>query len=115
MPARPVESRPGAPAILHIQLPADLKNAVVDAARDSGLSVTGWVANILRLAVRDSQGLPPPPPAAGPIPDPAATLRAYVTGERLLGPCGQPWPCDANSATETVGGFEWCRCGIRVG
>lgn len=114
MPARPVESRPGAPAVLHVQLPPELKNAVVEAARHAGMSVTGWVANALLLAVRHGLALPDPPPARHPLPTPADVVASYVTGERLLGPCGKGWPCDAAEAVEELGGIGWCRCGIRV-
>ena len=114
MPARPVEARGHAPAVLHIQLPPALKNSVVEAAGHAGMSVTGWVANVLRLAVRGELGIPEPPPPSRPLPTPAESLLAYLTGERVIGPCGRSWPCDAVSGTEVVAGVEWCRCGIRL-
>lgn len=114
MPARTVTARDGAPAVLHVQLPAALKNEVVEAAGHAGMSVTGWVALVLRDAVRHGRGLPPAPPASHPLPDPAAVLASYVTGDRLLGPCGRGWPCDAAGELEVVAGAGWCRCGIRV-
>lgn len=114
MPARPVTARDGTPAVLHVQLPADLKNSVVEAAAAAGMSVTGWVANALRSAARHGLGLPDPPPASHPLPTPAEVVSSYVTGERLLGPCGRGWPCDAAGDVEELGGVTWCRCGIRV-
>ena len=114
MPAKPVHARDGAPAVLHVQLPADLKNAVVEAAGHAGMSVTGWVANVLRLAARGELGIPEPPPPSRPLPTPAEALLAYLSGERTIGPCGKGWPCDAARDTQTVGGVEWCACGIRL-
>lgn len=114
MPAKPVRARDGAPAVLHVQLPAGLKNSVVEAAGHAGMSVTGWVANVLRLAARGELGLPAPPPASRPLPTPAEALLSYVGGERLLGPCGRSWPCDAAGDLEEVGGVSWCPCGVRV-
>lgn len=115
MPARTVRAREGAPATLHVQLPPSLKNAVVEAAAREGVSVTSWVTGALRWAVRDGLGLPPPPPASHPMPTPADVVSAWATGTRLLGPCGQSWPCAAAEGVEEAGGASWCRCGIRVG
>lgn len=115
MPARPVESRPGSTAYVHTRVPGEVKNLCVTAARAAGLSVNAWAANVLRLAALDAAGFPPPPPAAHPLPDPAATVAAYATGERLLGPCGRRWPCDAAGPLEELAGVSWCGCGIRVG
>mgnify|MGYP003349224198 CR=1 FL=1 len=86
MPARPVEARGHAPAVLHVQLPPALKNSVVEAAGHAGMSVTGWVANVLRLAVRGELGIPEPPPPSRPLPTPAESLLAYLSGEAEKSP-----------------------------
>lgn len=113
MPARPVESRPGSVAVVYARVPAELHNQVVEAAALEGVTVNAWVTLALRSAVRHGLGLPDPVPVA-PLPDPVAAVTAWAAGERLLGPCGRSWPCDASAGGDTVGGVTWCRCGIRL-
>lgn len=106
----------GEDSVAHLQtrLPGWLKNRIVGRAEAEGLSVQAWVANVLYLAV-DSD-FPPPPPARAPIPTEMDALRAYLTGERLLEPCGRPAPCERREVPEvTVDSVAYCgHCRVRI-
>lgn len=116
MPARPVEHRDDAQAVVYVRLPGREKNRCVAAAEAAGMTVTAWAANVLRAAALGELGVPAPPPAVTPLPEPAEALAAWATGQRLIGPCGDTWPCRAaGEPLELVCGVSYCACGIRVG
>lgn len=109
-----VEHDPDAQAVIYVRVPGWLKNKITAIAAENGMTVNTWAANVLQLATRNNPI--PPPPARAPIPDATDTIRAYLTGERLLSPCGQPWPCRLDTeGTTTVAGLTYCTaCGIRT-
>lgn len=109
-----VDHHDTAQAVIYVRVPGWLKNQITRCATTSGLTVNAWAANVLELATR--QDPLPPAPARAPLPDTVDTLRAYLTGNRLLAPCGQPWPCDVDTAgTHDTAGISWCNaCGIRT-
>jgi hypothetical protein len=107
---------PDAEAVLYIRVPGAIKNQVADTAQQHGLSINAWAANIIRLALRQEQGLPAPPPAAAPLPSPAEALHAYLTNTTLTTPCGRTRTCTGlTDPPEALHGLLWCaECGIRL-
>jgi hypothetical protein len=104
-------------AHLHISLPLWVKELVFAAAEKEETSVSQYCAHVLSTLARDTIGIPNPPPAAAPIPSVSDVLRAYVAGEdKLIGPCGEPWPCEYDQdQSNYIGECEFCNhCGVRV-
>ena len=96
---------------LHVTVPADLKAEIVAALPD-GTSLNQWVLNALWNELRFG-GTPRPIPA--PVPSVADVLASYVSGDRLLGPCGNRWPCAGDSARRQVGVRSFCdECGVCI-
>lgn len=110
-------SNPDRETVIYLRIPTSLKSAVKEAANGSGLSTNAWVANVLRLALRTGENLPPPPPAVAPLPTPAESLHSYLTDEPLVTPCGRSGSCPGTTdSPEILHGVHWCReCGIRIG
>jgi len=109
----PQPAHPDAHVTLKTYLPGWLKNRVIHAAETDGSSLNAWL--ITAILTQLNHEVPAPHPAA-PLPDVTTTIRSYLTGETLLGPCGQPWDtCDAQQdRIQTAAGDSWCStCGIR--
>ena len=116
MPASPRKSKPDTLTHVVLRLPGRLKNEMVAHAESLGVPYTQWCVETLVRAVRDGQGLPPPPPAVAPLPTPVDSLQAYLRGERLLLPCGREGlSCVGTESPERLGSSLYCReCHIRV-
>jgi hypothetical protein len=112
-----ITHNPDAEAVLYVRVPGAFKNELARAAEAAGLSINAWCANQLRLALRESRGLPAPPPAAAPLPTPAESLFAWLHDEPLITPCGKQGTCPGLSEEpEVLAGVRWCAsCGIRLG
>jgi hypothetical protein len=98
---------------LHVVVPAWLKEEVVGAL--NGVSLNQWVLNALWNELRFG-GCPRPVPSCAP--SVVDVVGAYVSGERLLGPCGERWPCgvDGVGGRVFVGSRVFCGvCGVGVG
>ena len=101
------------PEVVYVRVSRTVKAEIQQAAEQAGMTLNTWCANTLANAAR-GQGFPPPPQAL-PLPGAEHALTSYMTGERLLGPCGQHWPCRAGTEPlEDIGGISYCPCGIRV-
>ena len=73
--------------------------------------------SVVQRALREEWGVPEPPRAVRGLPTTADEIRAYVAGERLLGPCGLVvGECVAVSGgVRVAGGLGFCSgCGVRV-
>lgn len=101
---------------LHIHMPQWVKELVASAAEEEGLSMSQYCAHVLAMRARDTIGVPNPPPAAAPIPSVSDVLRSYVDGGKLIGPCGEPWPCQySEDSSKFIGDVEFCgECNVRV-
>lgn len=97
---------------LHVMVPAGLKADILDVLPE-GVSLNQWVLNALWNELRFG-GSPRPVPKAAP--SVAEVVGAYVSGERLLGPCGERWPCGLDEGRVRVGVRVFCGvCGVGVG
>lgn len=95
-----------------INLPGWLKNEIVELCRKEKTGVNQWILWLLKEAVEAQKGLPPAPPPQAPLPDIAAQLRAYFSGEKLMNPCGQT-DCEPDIVQLQNEGF--CRkCRVRA-
>lgn len=100
-----------------IRITGDFKNRIIDAAEEADLSINALVANAVKAYLDAEISIPVPPPAVRPIPTVSEVLRDYINpaSEKLLGPCGNPWPCEADGNVQDIGGVDFCgHCGIRV-
>jgi hypothetical protein len=94
---------------LVVQIPGWLKNEILEAC--AGARINQWVSAVLLAAVREARGLPPAPEPSAPKPTTADELRAYLTGEKLLQPCGKT---DCVPEWQQVQNMEFCKnCGVR--
>jgi hypothetical protein len=90
-------------------IPGWLKNQVLEAAVRDGVSVQGWVSAVLVSAVREGRGLPAL--SSGRRVDVGDVVAAFVSGERVLQPCGRR---DCVPVEVVLGGFSFCDvCGVR--
>ena len=118
MPARPRRVVEGDRyCTIAVRLPAGLRNLVVGAALDAGLSLNAWGALAFRRLLEEGGVVVPGVAGVAPVPSVEDEVRGVVLGERLLGPCGRGWPCGlVDGGVEDWGGVEFCcECGVRVG
>lgn len=96
------------------RIPGWLKNRVLEQAETDNISINGWLTNAILTQLNHATPAPPP---RHPLPTPADELRAYMTGQLLLGPCGQPKDQCAgitDRIESASGEFAFCAvCGIR--
>jgi hypothetical protein len=101
---------------LHISVPFWLKELLVDAAEKEGMSTSQYCSFKLESSARDTIGVIRKPPVSS-IPTVSDVLRSYVEGtSKLIGPCGQPFPCDYDpDQVKVLGDYEFCHaCDICV-
>lgn len=90
-------------------IPGWLKNDVLSAAERDGVSVQRWVSAVLVSAVREGRGLPAL--SSGRRVDVGDVLAAYVSGGRVVQPCGRT---DCSPVEVVLDGFSFCDvCGVR--
>lgn len=95
-----------------LRVSGSVKNELLSAAEAHSMSLSNFVLFCCWVQVRADRGIPFPGSAQFTIPDGAVQLRAYLTGERLLQPCGRE-VCDM-SVVE-VAGMEFCdTCNVRI-
>jgi len=100
---------------LTIRIPGTLKQQIHNHLTQNNQTLNQWLTSLIHNALHNNWTVPPPP-AERNIPTHADQIRAYATGERLLGPCGDPWPCGAVEGCTVSGGVSFCDvCGLRVG
>lgn len=128
MPQKPLRHKPDANAVVYVRVPGWVKNACLDAARSSGMTVNAWAASVLieasRVASRETahdtshhdtphdttpHGTPHDTPTL------VDTISSWIMGSPLVAPCGKAWPCPASERTDEAAGLHYCsECGVRV-
>lgn len=87
------------------------KNKLIDGANSRNMPLNEFLRYIIWEFVMSEKSLPPAP-ASRPKPTPDEALRAYLSGEKLLMPCGKEV---CNMDIKPFGGGEYCNtCGLRV-
>lgn len=101
---------------MHIHVEPWVKSFVMAAAEEEGLTLGEYCSLVLLAGASGSLNIPQPPPAAAPIPSVSDVLRSYVEGSSLIGPCGEPSPCQYGERdSKFIGDVEFCgSCNIRV-
>lgn len=113
---RQAEVAEGKFSYVQIRMKSDLKNEVVEHCAEIDATLSQWVTSLIMEGLREQKGLPPVPPARIPIPLIQDEIRAYLSGETLLRPCGKTTSC-AGVSGDTVlhAGMEFCNdCGLRL-
>ena len=112
MPLEPQRaSNPDGKYNLTVVIPGWLKNRIVEHCASLGLSIGEWVSTRLMLDIREERGLPAAPPAVKGIPDATDVVREWLTGDRMIQPCGKT---DCNPEWEELQKMKFCtKCGVR--
>ena len=127
MPQRPIEHDPDANAVVYVRVRGWAKNACLEAARRSGMTLNAWAADALLSAARDGTRVntretphdtthhTTRDTTPHDTPTVVDTLASWATGTPLVAPCGKPWPCPASTDTRETAGHHYCaECGVRV-
>ena len=93
-----------------VRVDGSVKNDWLDAADGLGLSLSDFVRFCVWKHVESGDRMPEAAPRV--LPSEVDVLRSYLSGERLLMPCGEV-SCDL--VVESFGGVGFCEsCGLRV-
>lgn len=112
MGRKPTRARnPKAEHVISIKVTGHDKNALIDAAKREGMTLSAFLTYTAWEFIRSEKGLPPAP-APHPKPTPDQYLREYLLGERVIMPCGRE-QCDMKIIT--FDGAEFCQtCSFRI-
>jgi hypothetical protein len=89
------------------------KNEIVRYAEEIGVSVNQLITYAALMFIRNEKNIPEPGPSQYSKVTADDVIRSYITGERLLQPCGQK-EC-VQDITE-ISGMEFCKtCNLRTG
>jgi hypothetical protein len=96
-----------------VRVRGSVKNRLLGEAERLGCSLSELVLLAVEDFCRGRDSVPGLSDGVRP-PDVGDVLRAYVSGERVLEPCGRVAPC--GRVERVVGSFRFCDvCGVRVG
>ena len=88
------------------------KNEIMQAAKRNKMRLSEYVMYCVWEHMRSEKGIPEPGPSQFQLPDPMDHLRAYLNGETLLMPCGQP---KCGMTLVDFDGAKFCEtCNVRV-
>lgn len=94
-----------------IRMPGWLKNDIIAHCKKKNVSINDWITANLLTALREDKGLPPAPPPMKALPTHIEQLRAYISGETLIQPCGKT---DCEPEFEQLQNMKFCKkCGVR--
>ena len=113
MGRKPKKSRtPKAMHTLTVKVSGADKNALIDASRALGMTLSDFMAWVAWDYCQTKKGHPPSP-APYPRPTPSDYLGLYLKGEKVLMPCGKE---ECNMKIVTFGSADYCdTCSFRVG
>lgn len=95
-----------------LRVPGKIKNQLIDAAKKQNLPLSQYLIYCAWEHTRTQKGIPQPGNAQYSFPDTSTVLRAYLSGESVLMPCGEPV---CVMTVVEVAGFEFCdTCNVRV-
>ena len=97
---------------LTIRLSGEQKNQIIDTASDLGISVTQLVLYSVWTYIRSQTGIPQPGPSQFARSTKEDMLKAYLSGQTLLMPCGKP-KCKMKEVD--LNGLVFCEtCNVRI-
>ena len=90
-----------------------LRSRHIDAAQEEGISVNQLILYAVWTYIRSKQGIPLPGSSQFARNTPEDYLKAYLSGETLLMPCGKP---KCKMVPVALSGMEFCdTCNVRIG
>lgn len=96
---------------LVVRVPGWLKNDVIKHCKERKISINDWMSTVMLEAIREGKGLPPAPPPMKALPTQTELLRSYLSGERIIQPCGKT---DCEPVFEQLQNMKFCqKCGVR--
>lgn len=98
---------------LSIRLSGAQKNQIIDAAAAENISVNQLILYAVWTYIRSKDGIPLPGSSQFAKNTPEDLLKAYLSGQTLLMPCGKP---KCKMVPVVISGMEFCEtCNIRIG
>jgi len=95
-----------------IRISGKQKNLIIDHAESKGISVSQLIEYAVWEFIRQDKGIPNPGPSQFRQATPQEELRAYLSGETILQPCGLK-QCDQQLTK--FQGFLFCEtCNLRI-
>jgi hypothetical protein len=111
----PQTAQPDTNSYIQIRLPGWLKNKLAETAKQQNTTLNTYIITALTNALNTEHQIPPPPQAAQPLPTTSDQIRAYITGQKLTGPCGQTNCTAQTNNHKTDKHTTFCTtCGIRI-
>lgn len=98
---------------LGIRIPGWQKNQIIDFCKSKNISVSQLIQYAIWQFIREDKGIPAPGPSQYAVVTPEETIRAYLTGETLLQPCGK---IECKQDLVMFQGMTFCEtCNLRIG
>jgi len=98
---------------LGIRITGKQKNLIIDHAKSRGMSVSQLIEYAVWQFIREERGIPAPGPSQFAKVTKEEMIRAYLTGETLLQPCGK---IECKQDLVMFQGMEFCEtCNLRIG
>jgi hypothetical protein len=72
-----------------VRVKGSTKNEIMDAAKKNGMTLNDYVLYCIWEHTRAERGIPSPGPSQFSLSTPMDQIRAYISGETLLKPCGR--------------------------
>jgi hypothetical protein len=115
VPRRPKQAKPDTLNYVAFKVPGALKNEMRAFCTKKKMTMSSWLIELAKTAMREDRGIPEPPPARAPIPTAEDEIRAYMLGEKVMTPCGKSQDeCLVGVKDSLHSGMKFCVCGIRV-
>lgn len=103
------------PTYIQIRLPGPLKNKLIQEAQNQNTTLNTYIITALTAAINNQHQIPQPPQATQPLPTTSDQIRAYITGQKLTGPCGKTNCTAQTNNHKTDRNTTFCTtCGIRI-
>ena len=96
-----------------IRLKGSEKNRILKAAKKENVTLSQYILYAVWVLIRSKQGIPAPTTAKHALPNFDAQMRSYLSGERLLQPCGE---VECDMTVVEVASMQFCEtCNVRIG
>lgn len=98
--------------VLGLRVKGQLKNQIIDYAREKNISVNELISFAVYEFIRLQKGVPSPGTAQYSLPTKEESIAAYLRGEKLLEPCGQK---DCIKKIVEIDSMKFCEtCNLRI-
>jgi hypothetical protein len=98
--------------VLSFRVKGNIKNLIVDYAREKNITVNELITFSVYEFVRLQKGIPSPGSAQYSLPTAQEEIAAYLRGEKLLEPCGQK---NCTKKITEIDSMKFCEtCNLRI-